>query len=615
MTIHLPTIAVRPTPRDRETLLSYLSRAAAMRGLGLWEFTSELGLSQKALIALDPDALTEVGALFELSPDEIAELVSWSPRPVAGVRMQFRNEQVVSRAVVNPTIRGCPECLREDTAFSDHAATDGMVIRGDWQFRHVAVCIWHRIALAPLWTETRQASRFDFSTWLRRLLPNLMDGRVDAETAEVTAYDQWLDTRLSSATDPTWLAQFPIDVAAQVCQLLGGELMRRQIVPAGFSADSPARAVGFEVAQQGPEAIREALRQLADRASGPNDESRKAFGRLHDWLSNSALEDHRYDPFRDMLREVVLDVWPVAAGTKVLGVSLDKRLRHSVVTAAEEARVSPALMRRLLIAEGAVQEDDPRPDARLTFPTEALAPLLAAIGRLVGPRELARRLGCGEHQLEALALAGVLTPRFPPEATRRAWDPAEAERLLADLSHGAESIAATDTDWEHVHRAALRARVGIDVVIAAIRAGQIASGRHSDLKGYAAIFVRKEEVDAVIRPPKPAHQTMSDFAREVGLAKNGAFRRLVEHGHASVTVLYNPQTRRHDRYVTPEDAAAFYARFTTHKLLSTTLGESSREVALRLRKAGIPRFRPGGEDLGPIYRVEDVAPVMRNWRA
>lgn len=82
-----------------------------------------------------------------------------------------------------------------------------------------------------------------------------------------------------------------------------------------------------------------------------------------------------------------------------------------------------------------------------------------------------------------------------------------------------------------------------------------------------------------------------------------------------MTVLYNPQTRRHDRYVTPEDAAAFHALFTTHKLLSTTLGESSREVALRLRKAGIPRFQPGGEDLGPIYRVKDVAPAMRNWHA
>jgi hypothetical protein len=82
-----------------------------------------------------------------------------------------------------------------------------------------------------------------------------------------------------------------------------------------------------------------------------------------------------------------------------------------------------------------------------------------------------------------------------------------------------------------------------------------------------------------------------------------------------MTVLYNPQTRRHDRYVTSKDAAAFHARFTTHKLLSTTLGESSREVALRLRKAGIPRFRPYGEDLDPIYRVKDVAPVVRDWHA
>ncbi|WP_299643952.1 TniQ family protein [uncultured Ruegeria sp.] len=129
----LPTITIRPTPRVRETLLSYLSPAAAMRGLALWEFTLELGLSQKALIALDPDAMDQVGAFFDLTPDELTELASWSPQPVAGVRMQFRNAQVVSRAVVNPTARGRPECLREDAGQSDRAPTDGMVMRGDWQ--------------------------------------------------------------------------------------------------------------------------------------------------------------------------------------------------------------------------------------------------------------------------------------------------------------------------------------------------------------------------------------------------------------------------------------------------------------------------------------------------
>lgn len=39
--------------------------------------------------------------------------------------------------------------------------------------------------------------------------------------------------------------------------------------------------------------------------------------------------------------------------------------------------------------------------------------------QLVGSKEMQRRLGCGEQQLEALVEAEILAPRFPPEVTRR----------------------------------------------------------------------------------------------------------------------------------------------------------------------------------------------------
>ena len=120
--------------------------------------------------------------------------------------MQFREERVVSRAVMNPTVRGCPQCLREDTSRSEFETVDGMVMRGDWQFRHVVTCIRHASPLVPLWTAKRVADRYDFATQLSKIENDLMEGRLDAVTCEVTNYDKWIDQRLETSPGTGFIA-------------------------------------------------------------------------------------------------------------------------------------------------------------------------------------------------------------------------------------------------------------------------------------------------------------------------------------------------------------------------------------------------------------------------
>lgn len=577
-----------------------------MRGISTWELTAELGLSQKPLIAIEDASVHNLSELLGLDPTERDALVSWTPQPLEGVRMQFRGEPVVSRAVMNPTVRGCPHCLREDANRSQFETVDGMVMRGDWQFRHVAICLRHASLLVPLWTAKRVADRYDFATQLRNIENDLMEGRLDAPTCEVTGYDKWIDQRLEDGQDETWLANHSVDVAAQFCELLGAELVRRDLAP-----KSAPRAGGFEVASQGPGSIQRAFHALAQRASGPHDEMRSAFGRLYDWLASTAANDPRYDPFRNLLREVALDIWAFSPGTKLLGHPLKARRMHSVLTVATEVGVSPARMRGLLVSEGVIDADEERSDARLTFPSAEVDDLMSVFEQLVGSKEMQRRLGCGEQQLEALVEAGILAPRFPPDVTRRPWNPADAEAFLEGLYATAQYIPAEDQEWEQVHRASVRCRVKIDKVLKPIWDGALAAGRRRDLRGYASVFVRRSEVNMLVRPERPNYRTLSEFASEVGLNKHREFRLLVDHGHAHATVIYNPQTHRRDRYVTENDAAAFYARFTTLKLLSARLGQSSRSISQRLKSAGIERFRPGDTDFGPVYLLEDVEAVLR----
>ena len=74
--------------------------------------------------------------------------------------------------------------------------------------------------------------------------------------------------------------------------------------------------VGFDVASQGEVSIRGAMNALATRAHGQNDEPKKAYGQLYSDLSQAHVNKTDFAPFRKLLRDRIIDNWPVAAGDR-----------------------------------------------------------------------------------------------------------------------------------------------------------------------------------------------------------------------------------------------------------------------------------------------------------
>ena len=62
---------------------------------------------------------------------------------------RFRNETYVSRALINPVIRGCPSCLRGDVTSELMPPQGQMAMQGHWQLRYVEVCGSAPTALGP----------------------------------------------------------------------------------------------------------------------------------------------------------------------------------------------------------------------------------------------------------------------------------------------------------------------------------------------------------------------------------------------------------------------------------------------------------------------------------
>ncbi|UOA30521.1 hypothetical protein DSM110093_00270 [Sulfitobacter sp. DSM 110093] len=578
-----------------------------MRGQSLASICNELGLSTRKLINLDRPQTQIIAEMFGLQDAVLREMLSWSPLPLERVQVRFRGEDFVSRALINPVVRGCPACLREDIQSGTAPPQGQMVMRGDWQLRYVEVCLRHGRPLVPLWNIASLSARYDFATRLKNVAEDILAGKLDQPRQPITSYDHWLDDRLAYGTDPTWLATQPTDTASRFCQLLGAEMVR--IMPDTSCRRRTKREVGFDCASKGPNALTETLHDLASRVEGTQYSAQKAFGRLYQWLTLDMAHDPRCDLYRDIMREVIFQTWAIPAGETILGKSLATPRLYSVLTAAKEIGKSTQITRRFLEHADIIDPLDDRPDARLTFDATLARPVLAQAKRLVIATDMRKRLGVSSNQFENLVSQKILKPAVPQSVSKLQWDTADADALLGKLTKNAPTVEVDDADWLPLGVAASRARIGIKDAIDLARDGLVETRRHRELVGFASVYARRSDMEK-LRDERPEHTTLGKFARDVGLSRNSSMTDLYNAGHVPAIELFNPTTRRKGLYVTNAHIAAFHAKFTTLKLLSMREKTDGRVMARKLQDAGVTRFAPEGQDFGPVYLLDDFGDTL-----
>ncbi|MBJ6372485.1 TniQ family protein [Sedimentitalea arenosa] len=609
-------LPLRAAPKHRETVPSFLSRMAAMNGLSATDFALDMGFSLKKIVHLEDGALRSLGSCSGLTGTQLEELVSWTGQRSGDVRTTFRYEAFVSRAVRNPIIRGCPVCLREDLEEAEanraHPLTQ-MTMRGDWQLRENDLCIEHSHTLVPLWESKPLVGRYDLSSRFPDVLEDIREGKLERPRVNPSPYDRWLDVRLRTGDDETWLADHTLYAATTFCTLLGAELLR---LDEGTDLDQGARmrrarTLGFGVARQGEAAIKGALDDLASLADSAKAGPKRAFGHLFIDFSGEHLEKDDFTPFRKLLRDGIVRNWPVAAGESVLGFVQDERQRHSVLTASDETGIGPSLLEKFLVHAGAIGADDDRPIARKTFDARAYADLLAEIPTLVGPIGMQRAMGATKGQLESLAKDGVLAPRIDNPMVKSPWRVSDGVALVAELQEMAIPIESSDESWESIQDARHRSDLGVGTIIAGVRAGHLRLGRRPDLEGYAAFHVEKDEIDRM-----KAERTMADggplitaaaFGRLVGIRTQGWFEKLAGSGHTPATRRPHPKYGGEWVFASESDIEEFRKRFLTSTMMKDEFGLNSRKKL----QAALKRFAPNGEDHGPLYLREDVEAFLK----
>ena len=605
-----------PVPASRETVYSYLSRLAATWRTDVSSLAYDMGAPFKRFTEQDPAAFEALAGWAGLDPGQLNEMLSWTGIRAGNVRMEFRGEAFVTRALRNPVMRGCPVCLREDAAGHAGSEPAAMIMRGDWQMREAVICVRHRHPLIPLWRADRPRDRHDIGARLREILGDILSGALDRPETAPTSYDLWLDGRLRDGRDDTWFKGQPLYAATTFCRLLGQALLREDQT----EVDGPhgdVHAAGFAVARHGEAVIREALDRLAASASGPLDAPAKAFGSLYSGLARDYSGEDGFDPYRRILRECVLDHWPIAPWDVLLGEVVAERRLHSLVSASKETGVGAQVIGHFLIEAGAIQEQDARPPSRRVFDARAHSGLLAEIPTLVGPIAMREAIGATRQELVALEEEGILVPRTHVSKVKNPWRIPDGVAFVARLRAGAVPVAEDDDGWETPLLARKRTDVGLADLIGAIREGRLAAGLRAGVSGLHGVVVQKREVDVLALEIEAAENSVGDdssrligaaeFGRSVGLRDLGKFTALIEAGHTPATESRNPKTGRMQYFLSTDDVSSFHERFVTLTTLSIETGRHRNTLRKIVAPPRISRFAPDGRDFGSVYlRAEAV---------
>ena len=169
--------------------------------------------------------------------------------------------------------------------------------------------------------------------------------------------------------------------------------------------------MGYEVARHGHPNVVTALGRLQKLPGGPHDGPKRIFPVLYERLAYYYADNADYEPFRNLLRQHMLETWPLGIGDELLGQAVAERKTHSILTASRATGIDQRRLRKLLAAVNIVRDaESGLSDAWEVFDAELAKPILNELSTLVDAKAFASLIGATRSQFDRLVKDGVIKP-------------------------------------------------------------------------------------------------------------------------------------------------------------------------------------------------------------
>ncbi|MGB0968150.1 MAG: hypothetical protein ACPGUX_08200, partial [Halocynthiibacter sp.] len=285
-----------------------------------------------------------------------------------------------------------------------------------------------------------------------------------------------------------------------------------------------AADIGFGYASLGAEGVRDGLQVIYDQhvrrcqSGGPQ----KAFGRLYQWLQFSK-NNKEQGAIRGVLRDFILDHFPISEDSNLLGEPVDRQRVHSVYTLSRKAKIHPQTLHHALVVAGLVQEQGESLPFHQVFNVHAGEEVVANIRNSISTKRLPEYLNCNRTQAEQLVRTGVL-PRLASRDKVRAGLltnvlKKDADAFLQVLMDRASYVGKPSQGMMPIVDAAEAARWPAMDIVMAILAGDLKRVElcNRDLKFMGVMVDPLEVKKALSGKQTPGLMSQEDAVEYLGL--------------------------------------------------------------------------------------------------
>jgi len=599
------TLRLYPTlaPGADETPISFASRLAHLNNCRhLRRFCTDLGLSFQGIADGDPAAIRKLAQISGANEHQL--LADAFVRD--GTDYRIRSQKLNKAATALTRIRICPQCAADDIKNSGMAPELAIYNRLQWNIASIRTCVEHNVALENLGVEDTTNAAHDFAGAIASRLTQIET--LKSIACEPSTLEHYLTGRLNRLPGALpFLDGMEFHAAAKLCEMIGAIASGgRHVAVKNFTEDDWRRAgqAGFEIAKEGEKGIRSFLRELQQTFAPNNgvahDGPQGVYDQLYKWAEFSA-KSADFDPFRSIFHQHIIETMPVGAGEQLLGKTVDKRLVHSIRTAAKGFEVHPKRLRKILAAKGLIPADHENwHDNHVLMNADAVQKLYDD-GVLTGltRKDAEDYLGAGRVQTKLLVDAGILVPAIATSdiGDQGGWSSfptKDLDAFLARLMQDAIPVATAGEGQFDIPAAAKHANCSATEIVRRIIDRKLDwVGRLTTRDKYMSVLVDLQEIKAKTQNLQPLNGLTAQQVQQALKTTHAVVRALIEQGILKREKRINPVNRCPVDIVPTAEFEKFSATYVTLFEIAQNQNVHHLQLKKRLTALGtMPAFDP-----------------------
>ncbi|WPZ14559.1 TniQ family protein [Nitratireductor rhodophyticola] len=593
-----PVLGLSCDLAERETPTSLASRLAIRNNSGgAIGFCLDMGLKWNALIRGEA---SEIARLAELSGAHASTLQRFACRVVTGGRVRIGRETLVRGSIIRTCPRACPYCLRGSIAENGFS---GAFCRADWQLVSNRTCELHHTPLLSLPSEQHANGNYDFAEVVRKhwlQITNISNTATDRAPSDLEHY---LRKRLSGKRGETLIDRLSLQVVCKASETLGARVEFGPDIRFSDLSESQlhvAGGTGFKVLQGSADRVRGVLLDLKAEFAGRFAYYNRDLGIFYVWLNSHARSSRGAKALADLVREHIVENYPLEPGVKILGRRIDNPRCFSLTRSRRSLGVRREKFARLIASTTATSDDEADQPANLTL--QQMEALQEKTNDMMTIVEASCTLACRYEQVVRFIRAGLLVQRKDRTAVPY-LSRIEVEALIAPVRNLKTARPGPKlSPLASVYKAT---RASVHEIFHCFLEGRLTSARRDPTKtGIEALLLEPEEVMRCLATPSAGDPPMAHVAQQLRLDTR-TIRYLEKRGELRIYTARHPYMRGRRSFVGAVELQRFQKEFITVGELSAILGIPSGPLAVKLDAKGLrPRKVP--KRVRRIYRRADI---------